>query len=127
LTIDSKSQILIVDDSGAVRSIVRKILTQLGFTEVDEATDGQAALAKIKQTRYGLVISDWNMEPMNGRALLEQVRGKKEFKTLPFIIMTTESDQYKILEAGYAGVTCFISKPFNADELQAKISKVNTR
>jgi two-component system chemotaxis response regulator CheY len=64
------------------------------------------------------------MEPMNGRALLEQVRSKKEFKNLPFIMMTTESDQYKIIGAKYAGVTCFIDKPFSADALQEKISQI---
>ena len=127
MTINTKSQILVVDDSGAVRSIVRKLLTQLGFTEVDEATDGKAALAKINDKPYALVISDWNMEPMNGQALLDQVRGKKQFQNLPFIIMTTESDQYKIIEARYAGVIRFINKPFSAEALQDKISQINIK
>jgi two-component system chemotaxis response regulator CheY len=127
MTINRKSQILVVDDSGAVRSIVRKLLTQLGFTEVDEATDGKAALAKINEKRYGLVISDWNMDPMNGQALLDQVRGKKQLQNLPFIIMTTESDQYKIIEAKYAGVIRFINKPFSAEALQDKISQINIK
>ena len=81
----SKSQILVVDDSGAVRSIVRKLLTQLGFTEVDEATDGKAALAKINDKPYALVISDWNMEPMNGKALLVQARSTKKWKRFPLL------------------------------------------
>jgi two-component system, chemotaxis family, chemotaxis protein CheY len=124
MIINSESQILVVDDSAAVRSIVRKILTKLGCSDVDEASDGVAALAKINEKLYGLVISDWNMEPMNGKALLEQVRGKKKLETLPFIMMTTDSDQYKIIEAKHAAVR-FISKPFSAEELQSKISKIN--
>jgi len=120
MVIDGKSQILVVDDSAAIRGIVRKIIAKLGCTGVDEASDGTAALAKINEKLYGLVISDWNMEPMTGKELLQQVRGKKKFEKLPFIIMTTESDQYKILEAKYAAVR-FISKPFSAEELQSKI------
>jgi two-component system chemotaxis response regulator CheY len=127
MPVDNKSRILVVDDSGAVRSIVRKILLQLGFTEIDEAADGKAALAKINEKRYGLVISDWNMQPVNGRALLEQVRGKKEFKELPFIMMTTESDQYKIIGAMYGGVTLFISKPFSVEDLQARIAQIDIK
>ena|ERR1700690_2339904 len=124
MIINSKSQILVVDDSGAVRGIVRKIMMKLGCTDVDEASDGTAALAKMNEKRYELVISDWNMEPMNGKALLEQVRGRKTSENVPFIMMTTDSDQYKILEAKYAAVR-FISKPFSAEELQSKISKIN--
>ncbi len=125
MIIDRNSQILVVDDSGAVRGIVRKIIAKLGCTGVDEASDGTAALAKLNEKLYGLIISDWNMEPMNGKALLEHVRSKKKFENIPFIIMTTESDQYKILEARYAAVH-FISKPFSAEELQSKISKIIT-
>jgi two-component system chemotaxis response regulator CheY len=124
MIINSKSQILVVDDSGAVRGIVRKIMMKLGCTDVDEASDGTAALEKMNEKRYELVISDWNMEPMNGKALLEQVRSRKTSENVPFIMMTTDSDQYKILEVKYAAVR-FISKPFSAEELQSKISKIN--
>jgi two-component system chemotaxis response regulator CheY len=125
MTINRKSQILVVDDSGAMRSIVRKLLVQLGYIDVDEAPDGAAALAKINEKPYGLVISDWNMEPMNGQVLLERVRANKKFANLPFIMMTAESDPDKIIESKYAGVSSFISKPFSADALQSKISKIN--
>ena len=125
MTIITTSQILVVDDSGAMRSIVRKLLAQLGYTDVDEAPDGAAALAKINEKSYGLVISDWNMEPMNGQVLLERVRANKKFANLPFIMMTAESDPDKIIESKYAGVSSFISKPFSADALQSKISKIN--
>ena len=76
------------------------------------------------EKRYGSVISDWNMVPMNGKELLDKVRAKKQFDKLPFIMMTTNSEQYKILEARSAAVS-FISKPFSAEELQSKISKIN--
>ena len=125
MTVSRKSQILVVDDSGAMRSIVRKLLAQLGYTDVDEASDGATALAKMNEKLYGLVISDWNMEPMNGQALLEHVRANKKFADLPFIMMTAQSDPDKIVDAKYAGVSSFISKPFSADALQAKIWKIN--
>jgi two-component system, chemotaxis family, chemotaxis protein CheY len=114
MNVDSTSQILVVDDSNAVRGVVRKILMQLGCADVDEASDGVTALAKMNEKLYGLVISDWNMEPMNGKALLEHVRGKRKFEKIPFIMMTTESEQYKIIEAKYAAIR-FMSKPFSAE------------
>ena len=125
MTVNKQSKILVVDDSGAMRSIVRKLLTQLGYTDVDEAPDGTAALAKLNEKRYGLVISDWNMAPMNGQTLLEQTRANKKLENVPFIMMTAQSDPDKIIEAKYAGVSSFISKPFSAEALQAKISKIN--
>jgi two-component system, chemotaxis family, chemotaxis protein CheY len=124
MTINSKTTILVVDDSGAVRSIVRKLLTQLGYIDVDEASDGASALVKMNEKSYGLVISDWNMVPMNGQALLERVRANKKFANLPFIMMTAESNPDKMIEAKYAGVSSFINKPFSAEALQAKISKI---
>jgi two-component system chemotaxis response regulator CheY len=121
MTIHHFSSILIVDDSGAVRSVVRKLLTQLGFKNIDEAPDGEAALEKISEQHFSLVISDWNMEPMNGQILLENVRANKKYANLPFIMMTADTSIEKIVQAKKAGVTCFINKPFRADELQAKI------
>ena len=126
MTINSKSQILVVDDSGAVRSIVRKLLTELGYIDIDEASDGAAALAKMNEKPYALVISDWNMEPMNGKALLVQARSTKKMEKIPFIMMTTGTDQYKILKARFAAI-CFIDKPFSAEALQSKISEINTK
>jgi len=117
---------LIVDDSGAVRSVVRKLLVQLGFKNIDEASDGEAALAKISEKHFSLVISDWNMEPMSGKVLLEQVRANKQHANLPFIMMTADPSIDKLVQAKHAGVTCFIKKPFNAQDLQTKISQANT-
>jgi two-component system, chemotaxis family, chemotaxis protein CheY len=85
MTTNIADQILVVDDSRAVRSIVRKILTQLGYIEVDEASDGAAAFAKMNVKPYALVISDWNMEPINGKALLVQVRSTKKWKKFPLL------------------------------------------
>jgi two-component system chemotaxis response regulator CheY len=80
---------------------------------------------KISKSHYGLVISDWNMEPMNGQLLLERVRVTKDHANLPFIMMTADSTIDKIVQAKHAGVTCFIKKPFRAEELQAKILQAN--
>ena len=126
MAIHHSTSILIVDDSGAMRSVVRKLLTQLGFSNLDEASDGEAALAKISDKYFGLVISDWNMEPMSGKALLEQVRANKKHANLPFIMMTADPSIEKIVQAKHAGVTCFINKPFRAAELQAKILQTGT-
>jgi two-component system, chemotaxis family, chemotaxis protein CheY len=126
MTIHHFSSILVVDDSGAVRSVVRKLLTQLGFKNIDEAPDGEAALEKISEQHFSLVISDWNMEPMSGQILLESVRAEKKYANLPFIMMTADPSIEKIVQAKKAGVTCFIKKPFRAEELQAKIFQTNT-
>jgi two-component system chemotaxis response regulator CheY len=126
MTIHQFNSILIVDDSGAVRSVVRKLLVQLGFKNIDEAADGEAALAKISEQDFALVISDWNMEPMNGAVLLEKVRANKKYANLPFIMMTADSTIDKIVQARHAGVTSFINKPFRAEELEAKILQANT-
>src|SRR5579872_1348397 len=124
MPIDSKSHILIVDDSGAIRSIVRKLLTQIGYSNIDEATDGAAALAKMAEKSYSLVISDWNMEPMNGKALLDHAQTNRALAKIPFIMMTVQADQYKIIAARYPGVVRFIDKPFSAEALQEKISQL---
>jgi two-component system, chemotaxis family, chemotaxis protein CheY len=125
MTIHQFSSILIVDDSGAVRSVVRKLLTNLGYRNIDEAPDGEAALEKISEQHVSLVISDWNMEPMSGKVLLENVRANKQYANLPFIMMTADPSIERIVQAKKAGVTCFINKPFRAEELQAKILQTN--
>jgi two-component system chemotaxis response regulator CheY len=124
MAIDAYSQILLVDDSGTVRNIVREFLKQLGFKKVDEASDGEAALAKIREKRYELVIADWNMQPMNGQELLEQIRATEENADLYFIMMTAETGIDKIVQAKRAGVSGFINKPFNAEALRDKIAQI---
>lgn len=119
------SDILIVDDSGATRGIVRKILSQLGYKKIDEASSGAVAIQKISEKNFNLIISDWNMEEMSGDELLERVRADKNYENLPFIMMTADLTIDKIVKAKRARVSCFIRKPFNAEELEAKISQIN--
>jgi two-component system, chemotaxis family, chemotaxis protein CheY len=126
MVIDKNSKVLIVDDSRAVRGVVGKILAQLGYTDVDQAVDGSDALQKINAARYGLVISDWNMQPMNGEELLENLRAQDRFAKLPVIMMTTEPSVEKLAKARQARVSSFIVKPFDPEALQAKISQFNT-
>ena len=125
MPLDADGKILIVDDSRAAREIVRKMLVQLGYQNIDEATDGSAALEMLEKQGYELVISDWNMEPMNGQKLLENVRAIRSLKELPFIIMTALPTIEKIIDAKNARVTAFINKPFSIGQLRTKMSQVN--
>ena len=100
------------------------LLKQLGFSNIDEATDGATALEKLRQKPYGLVISDWNMEPMTGLQLLKEVRSDIKLKTVPFIMVTAESKTENVVAAKQAGVNNYIVKPFNAATLKMKISSV---
>jgi two-component system chemotaxis response regulator CheY len=104
--------------------IIRNLLKQLGFLNVDDATDGSAALAKLRAKRYGLVISDWNMEPMTGYDLLREVRADPNLVKTPFIMVTAESKTENVIAAKKAGVDNYIVKPFNAQTLQHKIAAV---
>ncbi len=121
------SDVLIVDDSGTVRSLVRKILAQLGYKSIHEASDGEGALEKILEKHFDLVISDWNMEPMNGEELLKEVRANKKCAQLPFIMMTSDCAIKKVVLARRAGADSFINKPFTAEGLQAKICEINSQ
>jgi two-component system chemotaxis response regulator CheY len=115
---------LLVDDSSTVRKAVRELLEQLGFKNIDEASDGEAALARIGEKAYELVIADWNMEPMNGLMLLERIRGDETHKNLRFIMMTAEVAIEKIIQASHARVSGFINKPFTAEALRIKIAQI---
>ncbi len=117
-------KVLVVDDYSTMRRIIRNLLTQIGYTDVDEASDGGDALTKLKQVHYGLVISDWNMEPMTGYDLLKQVRADDKLKGTPFIMVTAESKTDNVIAAKKAGVDNYIVKPFNAATLQQKINAV---
>jgi two-component system chemotaxis response regulator CheY len=117
--------ILVVDDYATMRRIVSNLLKQLGFSQVEEATDGADALAKLRSAKeYGLVISDWNMEPMTGFELLKEVRADAKLKALPFIMITAESKTENVIAAKKAGVNNYIVKPFNAQTLKGKIESV---
>jgi two-component system, chemotaxis family, chemotaxis protein CheY len=116
--------VLVVDDYNTMVRIIRNLLKQLGFEDVDDASDGASALAKMRAKKYGLVISDWNMEPMTGYELLKQVRADPVLGPTPFIMVTAESKTENVIAAKKAGVNNYIVKPFNAQTLQSKIQSV---
>ena len=124
MAIDLSMPILVVDDYNTMIRIIRNLLRQLGFEDIDDASDGSAALAKMRDKRYALVISDWNMEPMTGYELLKQVRSDPNLTTTPFIMVTAESKTENVIAAKQAGVNNYIVKPFNADTLRNKIAAV---
>ena len=124
MSVHSQSHILLVDDSSTVRKVVRELLEQLGFKSIDEASDGEAALARVGQKEYALVIADWHMAPMNGQILLERIRGDETHKNLRFIMMTAEPAIEKIIQANHAHVSGFINKPFTAEALRIKIAQI---
>ena len=117
-------KILVVDDYATMRRIVRNLLTQIGFSDIEEAGDGVTALAKLRESKFGLVISDWNMEPMTGIQLLREVRADAKLKALPFIMITAESKTENVIAAKEAGVNNYIVKPFNAATLKTKLASV---
>jgi two-component system chemotaxis response regulator CheY len=122
--VDPSMPILVVDDYGTMVRIIRNLLRQLGFNDVDDATDGASALAKMRHKKYGLVISDWNMEPMTGYEFLKQVRANPDLNATPFIMVTAESKTENVIAAKEAGVDNYIVKPFNAATLKSKIEAV---
>lgn len=121
---DTAMPILVVDDYKTMIRIIRNLLKQLGFNDVDEATDGTEALQKLHSRHYGLVISDWNMEPMTGYELLRHVRSDEKLRGTPFIMVTAESKTENVIAAKKAGVNNYIVKPFNAATLKSKIDAV---
>jgi two-component system chemotaxis response regulator CheY len=124
MAVDLSMPVLIVDDYNTMVRIIRNLLRQLGFENIDDASDGSAALAKMEQRKYGLVISDWNMEPMTGYDLLQQVRAHPVMSATPFIMVTAESKTENVIAAKKAGVSNYIVKPFNAQTLKSKIESV---
>ncbi len=121
---DCSMPILVVDDYQTMVRIIRNLLKQIGYENVDEAANGQAALEMIQKKRYGLVISDWNMEPMTGYELLQRVRSDPAHTDVPFIMVTAESKTDNVVAARKAGVNNYIVKPFNAAMLKAKIDAI---
>jgi len=124
MAVDMNMPILIVDDYKTMLRIIRNLLKQLGFNNVDEATDGSQALHKLRDKSYGLVISDWNMEPMTGIQLLREVRADAKLKDMPFIMITAESKTENVVAAKAAGVSNYIVKPFNAATLKTKLTSI---
>jgi two-component system, chemotaxis family, chemotaxis protein CheY len=124
MTVDMSMPVLIVDDYRSMLKIVHNLLNQIGFDNVDEASDGAQAISKLRTKRYGLVISDWNMEPVSGFELLQHVRSDDGLKNTPFIMVTAESKADHVVAAKQAGVSNYILKPFNSQTLRQKIEAV---
>jgi two-component system, chemotaxis family, chemotaxis protein CheY len=124
MAVDTSMSVLVVDDYNTMIRIIRNLLKQLGFENIDDASDGSAALNKMRGKKYGLVISDWNMEPMTGYDLLREVRADPNLATTPFIMITAESKTENVIAAKKAGVNNYIVKPFNAATLKTKIDAV---
>lgn len=124
MAVDMSMPVLVVDDYKTMVRIITNLLKQLGFQNIESASDGKEAFAKMQEQNYGLVISDWNMEPMTGYELLREVRGSDKLKTTPFIMVTAESKTENVIAAKKAGVNNYIVKPFNAATLKGKISSV---
>jgi len=121
---DLNMKILIVDDFSTMRRIVRNILKQLSFNNVDEAEDGDVALEKLKNGDYDFVITDWNMPNMTGLDLLKAIRSDNRLKHMPVLLITAEAEKENVVLAAQAGVNDYIVKPFTGDVLQQKINRI---
>jgi two-component system chemotaxis response regulator CheY len=124
VSVDKNMKVLIVDDYKTMLRIVGNLLNQLGFKNVDEASDGSMAHEMFMQNDYGLIISDWNMEPMSGLEFLKLVRTGNKNANVPFIMVTAESKTENVIIAKKAGVSNYIVKPFNAETLKTKMKAV---
>jgi two-component system chemotaxis response regulator CheY len=124
MSVDLSMPVLVVDDYNTMVRIIRNLLRQVGFTNIDDASDGTSALKRLLEKQYGLVISDWNMEPMTGYDLLKAMRGDPELAAVPFIMITAESKTENVIAAKQAGVSNYIVKPFNAATLKSKIDAI---
>ncbi len=120
----TKIKFLVVDDFSTMRRIVRNLLKELGFTNVDEAEDGAVALQKLKGGGYDFVVSDWNMPNMDGLTLLQTVRADPALKHLPVLMITAEAKKENIIAAAQAGASGYIVKPFTAATLNEKLTKI---
>ena len=124
MAIDLGMKILVVDDYATMLRIITNLLHQLNMNNVVQAKSGQEALQALKQDKFGLIISDWNMEPMTGLDLLKTVRSDGALKSTPFIMVTAESKTENVVAAKQAGVNNYIVKPFNAATLKSKLTAV---
>ncbi|MEE8228139.1 MAG: response regulator [Kiloniellales bacterium] len=123
-SIDFGMPVLIVDDYKTMLRIIRNLLKQLGFQNIEEASDGNQALKKLRDKRYGLVISDWNMRPMMGMELLRQVRSDAHLDEVPFVMIAAENKAENAKAARRAGANAYLVKPFNAVTLKTNLTSV---
>jgi two-component system chemotaxis response regulator CheY len=121
MSLDYSMPVLIVDDYVTVSRIIRSLLRQAGFADVDEASDGEQAIGKMRERKYGLVISDWHMAPTNGLELLRQVKADEGLKHTPFVMISAEEAPENVAAAKSAGAAAYVIKPFDALTLKARI------
>jgi two-component system chemotaxis response regulator CheY len=124
---DLKMKILVVDDFSTMRRIVKNVLKQLGFENIEEAEDGAQALAKLKLGGYGFMVSDWNMPNMDGLQLLKAVRADPALKGLPVLMVTAEAEKHMVVTAIQAGVNNYVVKPFTAEIFKEKMDRIFER
>ncbi len=117
-------KILVVDDMSTMRRIIKTILNQLGYSNIDEAENGKQALAKLKKEKFDFVITDWNMPEMDGLTLVKTIRSDDELKSLPVLMVTAEAKKENVMEALKAGVNNYIVKPFTPEVLKEKMEKI---
>jgi two-component system chemotaxis response regulator CheY len=121
---DPKIKILVVDDFSTMRRIVKNVLKQLGYDNVEEAEDGAQALSKLKNGGFGFMVSDWNMPNMDGLELLKNIRADAALKDLPILMVTAEAEKEKVVTAIQAGVNSYIVKPFTAEIFLEKMERI---
>jgi two-component system chemotaxis response regulator CheY len=121
---DPNMKFLVVDDFSTMRRIIRNLLKELGFANVEEAEDGAAALQKLRSGKFDFVVSDWNMPNMNGLELLQKIRSDPTLKHLPVLMVTAEAKKENIIAAAQAGASGYIVKPFTAATLEEKLNKI---
>lgn len=121
---DPNMKILVVDDMSTMRRIVKNILKQLGFSNMEEAENGQEALTKLRADTFGFVVSDWNMPVMPGIEMLRAIRADEKLKHIPVLMVTAEAQKENLIEAIQAGVNNYVVKPFTAETMQEKINKI---
>jgi two-component system, chemotaxis family, chemotaxis protein CheY len=121
---DYKMKILVVDDFSTMRRIVKNVLKQLGFENIEEAEDGAQALAKMKNSSYGFVVTDWNMPNMDGLDFFKATRTDPKLKEVPFLMVTAEAEKEKVIAAIQAGVNNYVVKPFTAEVFKEKMDRI---
>jgi two-component system, chemotaxis family, chemotaxis protein CheY len=121
---DKNINILVVDDYKTMRRVIHSLLNQLGFQNIDEAINGSDALEKMKEKKYQLIVSDWNMSPVTGIELLKKIRADNENKNIPFLMVTAESKPENVMEAKKSGASNYIVKPFTVETLETKLSSI---
>ncbi|NDV52819.1 response regulator [Yangia sp. PrR003] len=120
----AEKRLLVVDDYQTMVRIIKKVLIEIGFEKIDQASNGEEALAMVEEHSYDLVISDWNMDKMTGLELLEHIRANPATKELPFIMVTAESKPANVLAARSAGANNYLVKPFAPDTIKEKIEGI---